>query len=354
MAEQKTTRKRAPKAETTPPAGDADGKGAEENAKQRVRLDIPNVGKGQKVTHDTIVSAEVLAEHDAADRTRIERAGAIWGDNESLTSALFRKLQPLLREPINPRYVVTTGPAEKGKPFVTTGIQSVQVQIDRLTEVLGADHFRILARHEPDGRRCRVHVVIGNDLQWCTLNELGDLQPFTLLDGTVAQDGAGIYAGVQESRVMHAQDGWGGHERGTAPADIWKGSFTNAAKLAIARVGPGNHVYLLDFEDDPHQPEASAKTRQGAETKTTSAPGRRVEKPAAQNADETDQQVVDRIMGIEDELAPLRKEARDKMLMLDASVTVQAKYLAAAQTEAQIKDVITKLDSLLAGEELGQ
>lgn len=204
-----------------------------------------STGPDARYTLDKATEPDRLRELDAAEESRFARAQAEWGDADRLTPVLLRKLQPLLNEPLHPRYIEHM-PSVTGKPYESTGIRSVQVQVDRLAEVLGVDHFRVLAHHQPGGQIARVHVVIGNELQWCRLDERGELVPFT-----VAADR------VLEADVLAHADGWGGHGRGSAPGDVWKGSETNAAKRVIARVGPGAHVYRLDFEDDPTQPPAA-------------------------------------------------------------------------------------------------
>lgn len=323
--------------------GKADGKDAELVA--RTLLAIPNVEKGAKVGHDTLISAKALAEYDHADETRADRAAALWGDDTQLTGAILRKLRPLLREPINPRHVVTTGAAEGGKPMVTTGIRSVQVQVDRLDEVLGADHFRLLARHTPDGIRCRVHIVIGNDLQWCHLDADGELHPYTLLPDTAAVAGSGgtVYAGVQEADVLVHGDSWGGHKRGSAPADIWKGAFTNAAKLAIARhAGPGDHVYRLEFEDDPQAPEARAPRRGQQQAQ---APA-----PVMEGAPITEAQAAKLINDLRAEDHPLRDKrvkADEGLKMFSTSAVKRWERLGVADTEEKLDDLIERINGAL-------
>lgn len=312
------------------------------NAERPGRLVVPQVGKGEKVSHDQVVSAEVLAEHDRLDDTRGERAAEILSDagyDGSLTSAMLAKLQPLLDEPINPRHIVTTGPAERGKPITTTGIRSVQVQVDRLREVLGASHYRLLPHHTEQGDRCRMHVVIGNDLQWCALTPAGELQPYTVVPGSVANATGAVYAGVERAEVLAHADGWGGHQRGSAPADTWKGAETNAAKRVIARLGPGAHVYRLDFEDDPHQPEiASQRAR---------AP--RPPKPAAEQPAQADpQEALDLWLAKDDDLRELRHKAREALEHAEAPVQQQAREIVGAD-RAQLEQLIARVNSYLDG-----
>lgn len=164
-------------------------------------------------------AADVRAQHDY---------------NGTLTVALLNALFSLLNEPVDPKYIETTRPT-KGKPYESTGIRSVQVQIDRLNEVLGPAHWRVLTHYQDGGALCRTVLVVGNDLRWCRLDERGELVPWT-------------ESGVAD--VLAVRDGWGGHSRGSNRGDLYKGSETNALKRTIARLGPGGHVYRLDFDDD--------------------------------------------------------------------------------------------------------
>jgi hypothetical protein len=334
------------------PDAPANGNGAEttEERNARVRLAIPNVTTGQKVTHDQVVSAEVLAEHDARDADRAARAMTILdeaGYDGLLTAGVLRKLQPLLDEPLNPRHIVTTGPAEKGKPYVSTGIQSVQTQIERLNEVIGLAHFRLLPYWTPDGTKCRVHAIIGNDLQWAHLDAHGDLVPYTLLDGTVGLASGPVYAGVKEAEVIAHADGWGGHGRGTAPADTLKGAETNAAKRTIARLGPGGHVYELDFEDDPHQPEAKpdrdARRRGAAKTST---PAVQAQDAAAEQTELTPEQheaAIAALLAADDKLKDARTAADDAMKRLGSPPRRRHAELRAATTERQLRDIVHRV-----------
>src|SRR5205823_2254304 len=113
----------------------------------------------------------------------------------------------------------------------STGIRSVQVQINRLNAVLGPCHWRKLLHYEGGGIECLAHVVVGNKLAECQLDEHGEL---------LACD-ADVIAHVQ---------GWGGHERATTRGDMRKGAETNALKRCIAQLGPGQDVYCLDIDED--------------------------------------------------------------------------------------------------------
>jgi hypothetical protein len=137
--------------------------------------------------------------------------------SEHLTEGLLDKLQPLLEEKI-PAGFIQHVPATTGKPYDSDGIKSVQVQVDRMNAVLGITGWRASRTYHDEGKLCHVVVQI--------LGE-GDT-------------------------VLAEREGWGGVNRGSTVGNLYKGSYTNAAKLAFAQLGPGHEVYLgaTDFDPD--------------------------------------------------------------------------------------------------------
>ena len=149
-----------------------------------------------------------------------EQADEIRGENY-LTVGLLDKLRPLLEEPIPPAFIETIG-TTKGKPYESTGVRSVQVQIDRLNRVLGLSNWRDNYSYEDDGRLCHVIIsVLGAP------NEEGNRE------------------------VLCQRSSYGGVDHGSTRGNIHKGSYTNAAKLAIARLGPGHEIYCGVPDMDP-------------------------------------------------------------------------------------------------------
>lgn len=156
------------------------------------------------------------------------RAAEIRGDATTLTPELFVKLLPLLREPIPAGFIQTLG-VVKGKPYESTGIRSVQVQIDRMDNVLTPMWWRETVDYEQDGKLAKVTVEVG--------------MPDTPLF----------------SRSSH-----GGVNQASTTGNLYKGSYTNAAKVAFARVGPGHEVYvgMVDLDPDVHEPSAQQQARE--------------------------------------------------------------------------------------------
>lgn len=149
-----------------------------------------------------------------------------WADHDDLNVFLFRELRPLLRKPIPTGFIEHVGEVT-GKPYESTGVRSVQVQMDRLDNVLGPSNWGYRADHTDDGKRCHVTAWIGS-----------------------------------EKAPLVKRDSWGGVNRGSSEGNIWKGSFTNAAKLAFARLGPGWEVYVGAADFDPDTDEDAAKAQE--------------------------------------------------------------------------------------------
>jgi hypothetical protein len=134
--------------------------------------------------------------------------------------ALFMKLWPLLCKPIQPAFIQTVGPT-KGKPYPSTGIRSVQVQIDRMNNVLTPACWWYEDEYELEGKLCTVKVCVG------------------------------MRGGFMALGPIVSRSSKGGVQQGSTIGNIYKGSFTNAAKLAFARLGPGHEVYVGATDLDP-------------------------------------------------------------------------------------------------------
>src|SRR3954468_14632347 len=78
---------------------------------------------------------DLLAEAITYEEQIEADAAEIRGDATELTRRLYLQLLPLLRRPIPAGFIVTTA-VVTGKPYESTEIKSLQVQIDRLDNVL--------------------------------------------------------------------------------------------------------------------------------------------------------------------------------------------------------------------------
>lgn len=169
-----------------------------------------------------------LQEAIAVEQTIAEEAAATRDGATTLTPELFLALEPLLKKPIPAGFIQTIGNV-KGKPYVSTGITSVQVQIDRMNNVL-------------------------TPLWWSDEVEYLD-------GGKVAK----VTVRVEVDELSIVRSSYGGVSQGSNTGNIYKGSYTNAAKLAFARLGPGHEVYLgaADLDPDVNQEVADAKSANG-------------------------------------------------------------------------------------------
>ena len=154
-----------------------------------------------------------------------DKADAIWEEQTSaiITNAILDKLYPLLAEPIPAAYILTTG-ATRGKPYVSTGIRSVQVQIDRMNNVLRPRCWWEEVTYEQDGKLCRVTIKVGTP---------------------------GSPATGEPPEVLLERSSMGGVNQGSTLGNIYKGSYTNAAKRAFAALGVGHEVYVGAADLDP-------------------------------------------------------------------------------------------------------
>lgn len=178
-------------------------------------------------TKDTpsINGTSPLAEAIAYEQAIADEAKELRADSP-LDGELFLKLLPLLRRPIHSAHIVDT-PAVKGKPYESTGIKSVQVQFDRMDAVLTPLWWRYSDTYEAEGALCHVAVSVG----------LPNQSPLVM------------------------RSSWGGVNQASTMGNRYKGSFTNAAKLALARVGPGHEVYVGATDFDPDVDPDAAKAQ---------------------------------------------------------------------------------------------
>lgn len=180
-------------------------------------------------------SGDAITDAIREEQALAEEAAQIRGDAKELTAELFAQLYPLLRRPIPTGFIleVTAG---KGKPYDSVGVRSVQVLIDRMDNVLTPMWWWDECRHEDDGKLAHVKVHVG-----------------------------------PRDASLFSRESHGGVDRGSTVGNLYKGSYTNAAKLAFARVGPGHEIYLgaADYDPDTNAQAAEAQAEAdggGAET----------------------------------------------------------------------------------------
>jgi hypothetical protein len=189
---------------------------------------------------------EAAAEGELVTTSYADEADAIWkghGSNdkraERLTAALLTDLEPLLNKPTPPNFIERL-PAVQGKPFVSFGIKSTQVQFDRMNDVLGGAHWRALLHFSQQAQLCHATVVVGNDLEYCRLDADGNLIPYTVVDVpphlAAALPPDALRETIRHADVVAVREGWGGWKSRTV-GDTYKASETNALKRTLARFG---------------------------------------------------------------------------------------------------------------------
>jgi hypothetical protein len=176
-----------------------------------------------------------LTEAIAAEEKIAQEAAELRDGATELTPALLLTLEPLLRKPIPAGFIKEVGEI-KGKPYDSKGVSSVQVQIDRMNNVLTSMWWWDEVEYDEGGKVAKVTIYIGDRA-------------------------AGTILVERSSR--------GGVDRGSTLGNVYKGSYTNAAKPAFARVGPGHEVYLgaADFDPDVN----AQLAEQGAKAETAVA-----------------------------------------------------------------------------------
>lgn len=198
----------------------------------------PN-GSGPAPEPDTLAQAIAYEEQIAAEADQIR------GEQSEMTPLLFLQLLPLLRRPIPAGFIVSTE-ATTGKPYDSTGIKSLQVQIDRLDNVLTPLNWSWETRWSDDGKTADVTVHV-----WADGGE----------------------------RILVSRRARGGVNRGSTDGNVLKGSETNAAKLAFARLGVGHEVYLgaADFDPDVDPDAAKEQAKASTEDAPRKLPAEKVE-----------------------------------------------------------------------------
>jgi hypothetical protein len=193
---------------------------------------------------ENTLAAAIAYEQAIADEAYTLWSSDEWAEDTGLNPWLYRLLRPMLRRPIPEGFIQRVGPVT-GKPYDSTGIRSVQVQMDRLDNVLGPFNWGYEAQYHDDGKRCYVRAWVG-----------------------------------KKDQPLFERDSWGGVNQGSTKGNIWKGSFTNAAKLAFARLGPGWEVYVGAADFDPDTDEDAAKAQE--QTSEAASPQRTLPSEKAQ------------------------------------------------------------------------
>lgn len=181
-----------------------------------------SANNGQPVKKEA--TPDQLAAAIQSEAELAERAAEIRGEATELTVELFLKLYPLMREKI-PEGFLSEVSAGKGKPYPSKGVRSLQVQIDRMD-------------------------AIWTPLWWGWRTEW--------IEPSLAE--VAVWVG-NDNRMFVVRKARGGMNGGSTTGNHYKGTETNAAKMAFARIGPGHEVYLgaADFDPDTDSDAAQAQ-----------------------------------------------------------------------------------------------
>lgn len=188
---------------------------------------------------------EALADATAYEAQIAKEAAGIRGDAKELTPALFMELWPLLRRPIPEGFIVATE-AVTGKPYPSTGVKSVQVLTDRMDNVL-------------------------TPLWWWDETEYTGEGSGPKDVGTLAR--VTVHVGSNRVPIL-SRGSHGGVDRASTLGNLWKGTYTNAAKRAFAAVGPGHEIYLGTTDLDPDVSPDAAKAQERPVTGSAPVPPR--------------------------------------------------------------------------------
>jgi hypothetical protein len=150
-----------------------------------------------------------------------------------LSPPMVTQLTRLAQTIATPEALITTEPPTEGKPYTSTGLSSLQPQIDVMHAIFGPPHWRLREREIEDGV-LDLELVIGNDL-----------------DAPPQIDPATGEARETPVEVLLCHRMRGSHTRGRSHGDRYKGALTNGAKRLLAMSGACADVWR--FGPDPDE-----------------------------------------------------------------------------------------------------
>jgi hypothetical protein len=164
---------------------------------------------------------------DAAEQVR-EKHG--YNDPDSpaygrLTASMVTQLTRIAQTIATPDALITTEPPTEGKPYQSTGLNSLQPQIDVMHAIFGPSHWRLLERELEDGV-LDLELVLGNGLDRADHGE------------------------QREAEVLARHRMRGSHTRGRSHGDRYKGALTNGAKRLLAMAGACADVWRFGSDPD--------------------------------------------------------------------------------------------------------
>ena len=158
-----------------------------------------------------------------------------------LSAAMVTQLTRVAQTIATPEALITTEPPTEGKPYTSTGLSSLQPQIDVMHAIFGPPHWRLRERELEDGV-LDLELVIGNDL-----------------DAPPRIDPATGEAHETPAEVLLRHRMRGSHTRGRSHGDRYKGALTNGAKRLLAMSGACADVWRFGPDpDEAHNTPAGA------------------------------------------------------------------------------------------------
>jgi hypothetical protein len=132
--------------------------------------------------------------------------------------------------------------------------------------------------------------------------------------------------------------------RGSTQGNLRKGSFTNAAKQALARIGPAHEVYIGVTDHDPDVDEEAAKQQSRAPAVSRSAP-----------AEDSDESVRAELALLLEEKVPVqqkRRELNEALIALGLSPRKRLATFKEATTNQQLIADINRANAVREANEV--
>jgi hypothetical protein len=184
-----------------------------------------------------------------------------------LNPAMVTRLARLAQTIATPEALITTEPPTEGKPYTSTGLSSLQPQIDVMHAIFGPPHWRLREREIEDGV-LDLELVIGNDL-----------------DAPPQIDPPAGAPRETPAQVLLRHRMRGSHTRGRSQGDRYKGALTNGAKRLLAMSGACADVWRFgpDPDEAHNAPAGAQRDRRKASDKQVTFLARLVRENAGPN-----------------------------------------------------------------------
>jgi hypothetical protein len=153
----------------------------------------------------------------------------------------------------------------------------------------------------------------------------------------------------EDGTVLAEGESYGGMKQANTIGNLYKASYTNAAKIAFAAIGPAHEIYTQAIDYDPDLlPGAIEDQNRAAAVAHAQAPAAQPTAPAAPPEPHPGD-TIDTLLMLADDLALLRKNAVDGLKALGAGERQIARELKAASDGGQrdLEALITRVSNAL-------